>query len=112
MLIRLRTKDGTKRLEVDAQQSLLDLRTQIEREYKIPVTQQKLSAEVRPIRSLYCGVRCRSDVSCCDRRVFNRMLPKPSETLQGRPPTELKSSDNGKTLNGLGLQHGDMLLLS
>jgi nuclear protein localization family protein 4 len=75
MLIRLRTKDGTKRLEVDAQQSLLDLRTQIEREYKIPVTQQKLSAE-------------------------------------GRPPTELKSSDNGKTLNGLGLQHGDMLLLS
>lgn len=32
--------------------------------------------------------------------------------VQGRPPTELKTTDNGKSLSALGLQHGDMLLLS
>lgn len=46
MIIRLRTKDGLKRIEADVNCNLLDLRTQIEREFKIPVTKQKLSAEV------------------------------------------------------------------
>jgi len=48
MLIRLQTKDGTKRLEVDDKCSLLDLRTKIEQEFKIPVTQQQLSARGPP----------------------------------------------------------------
>ena len=49
MLIRLRTKDGLKRVEVGDQATLAQLQAQIASEFGIPASAQKLSLQARLI---------------------------------------------------------------